>query len=62
MALRVCRPSPLEALLVVQLAVSTPAPASAQFQLTVTSVLFQPKLLRAGDTLGLAVGGVRSGV
>src|SRR5207249_3354565 len=61
-AVRVCTPSPLEVLLVVQLAASTPAAASVQFQVTVTSLVFQPAALAWGDRLGLAAGGVVSGV
>jgi len=61
-AVRVWTPSPLEALLVVQLAGSTPAAVSVQFQETVTSLVFQPAALAVGDWLGLAVGGVVSGV
>src|SRR5262245_9950194 len=61
-ALRVCWPSPLDVLVVMQLAESMPLPAasSAQFQLTVTSLEFQPALLAAGDWLGLATGAVLS--
>jgi hypothetical protein len=54
-------PSLLEVLLVVQLAGSMPRPLSVQCQLTVTSLLFQPAALAAGDCTGLAAGGVRSG-
>ena len=55
-------PSPDETLLVVQLAVSIPEPPalSAQFQVTVTSLLFQPAPLAAGDRAGLAVGAMAS--
>ena len=58
----VIAPWPDETLLVVQLAVSMPEPPtlSAQFQVTVTSLLFQPASLAAGDWVGLAVGGVLS--
>ena len=41
-ALSVIAPSPLDVLLVVQSAGSIPAPVSDQFQVTTTSVLFQP--------------------
>ena len=56
-ALSVCTPSPLEVLLGGQLLASRPAPPglSVQFQVTVTSDLFQPALA-AGDWVALAVG------
>ena len=55
-------PSPDDVLLVVQLAESIPEPPalSAQFQVTVTSELFQPARLADGDWDGLAVGAVIS--
>jgi hypothetical protein len=51
-------PSPLEVLPGVQLAESSPEPPwlSAQFHWMVTSELFQPMALAAGDCDGLAVG------
>ena len=49
-------PSPADVLLVVQLAGSMPEPpASVQFHVTVTSVLFQPATA-LGDCVGPAVG------
>src|SRR5207247_132892 len=55
-------PSPLDVLLLVQLAGSRPLPPalSLQFQLTVTSLLFQPAPLAVGDWLGAATGAVTS--
>jgi len=46
----------LDVELVAQVAGSTPAPPSLQFQVTVTSVLFQPAPLAAGLALGTATG------
>jgi len=45
----------------VQLAESMPLTLSDQFQVTVTSLLFHSAPLRAGDWVGLAVGGAVSG-
>ncbi len=61
-ASKVMVPSPDEVLLVVQLAESIPEPPvlSVQFHVTVTSALFQPAPLAAGDCVGKAVGGVLS--
>src|SRR5437764_7833145 len=60
-ALKTSVPSPAEVLLVVQLPGSTPEPLpSDQFQLTVTSALFQPLPFGSGLWVGLATGGVVS--
>ena len=61
-AVSVISPSPDEVLLMVQLAGSIPEPPvlSAQFHVTVTSLLFQPLAFAAGDCVGEAVGGVVS--
>ena len=59
---KVSVPSPDEVDEVVQLQRSMPTPPalSVQFQFTVTSVLFQPAPLAAGDWVGAAVGGIAS--
>ena len=63
-AAKAMMPSLLEVLLVVHVEGSMPQPpvSSVQFQVTVTSVVFQPAALAAGDWVGLAVGAVVSGV
>ncbi len=53
-------PSPEDVELAGHAAGSTPEPASDQFQVTVTSALFQPPTLGAGEALGAAAGAVRS--
>ena len=55
-------PSPEDVLLGLQFALSIPEPPelSAQFQVTVTLLLFQPAPLAAGDWVGLALGGMES--
>jgi hypothetical protein len=47
-------------LLVVQLLGSRPDPLSVQFQVTVTSLLFQPAVFAGGARVAFAVGGVVS--
>ena len=56
-------PSPEEVLDVVQFAGSIPEPptSSPQFQVTFTSLAFQPALFTAGTCVGDAVGGIVSG-
>jgi hypothetical protein len=56
-------PSPDDVDVVVQFALSIPEPPalSLQFQLTVTSVLFQPAPFAAGLRVGAAVGATTSG-
>ena len=60
----IAEPSPDDVVLVVHALVSMPEPPelSAQFQLTVTSVLFQPSALASGDCVGLADGAALSSV